>query len=98
MALKSSDAFEEYRKKLINELIEHANPQVRQRLLGMQFRIDMERRKAKTPIASCMKLFDLMVTHIISEHVPIIEMCISFPSIKQRKKNNKKANIKRLFE
>ena len=92
MALEGSDAFEDYRKKLISELIERAHPRIQQRLIGVQFRIDLERRKAKTPMASCVKIFDLMMDHLICEHIPKVNMCISFPSA-QVIENNKKAKI-----
>lgn len=44
----------------ITALIEGAPKKYQQRLRGLQFTIDMERKKAKTPMAACLKISSMM--------------------------------------
>lgn len=44
----------------VNHIIENAPLKHKERLEGLQFRIEMEKRRAKTPLASCLKLSELM--------------------------------------
>ena len=56
LARDDPDGFEQRRKRRIDELIARANPAQRRRLRGLQFRIDMERRRARTPMAACVRI------------------------------------------
>ena len=62
IALSNSDpeAFEELRLACIEELISKASNTQRQRLRGLQWRIDLERDRANTPLAACMTLSSMM--------------------------------------
>ena len=61
-SLAKSDpaAFEEKRLELIEEFLRELPAHDQQRLRGLQFRIDMERRRARTPMAACLKLSAMM--------------------------------------
>ena len=61
-ALAKSDpaAFEQKRLALIEEFLRELPPYDQKRLRGLQFRIDMERRRARTPMAACLKLSAMM--------------------------------------
>jgi hypothetical protein len=52
--------FERQRRARVDALILRALPEQRRRLRGLQFRIDMERRRARTPMAACVRLQSLM--------------------------------------
>lgn len=54
------DAFERLRKDLCDQLIESAPERMRQRLRGIQFKVDMTRLKARTPLSACLSLSQMM--------------------------------------
>lgn len=53
-------AFEARRLALIEEYLDQFPPLDQRRLRGLQFRIDMERRRARTPMAACVRLSSMM--------------------------------------
>lgn len=52
--------FERRRQEWIEAAIQSAPPKHHRRLRGLQFRIDMERTRARTPMAACLRVADLM--------------------------------------
>lgn len=61
MAKEDPERLETLRKEMVQEIIEAAPTEDQKRKLrGLQFRIDMERTKAKTPLASCIKISSMM--------------------------------------
>lgn len=60
MAQKSPEKFESLRIRMIKEVIDGARGTCKQRLEGLQFNIDMEVRRAKTPMAGCIKISQMM--------------------------------------
>lgn len=52
--------FETARRRYLEALIDSAEPEARRRLRGLQFRIDMERRRAPNPLAACIRIQSLM--------------------------------------
>ncbi len=60
MARDNPDGLEALRRKLVTELIDEAGPERRQRLEGLQFQIDMERRRAANPLAATIRLSSMM--------------------------------------
>ncbi len=65
LARTDPDAFEERRRLAIEELISRASEDRRQRLRGLQFRVDMERQRAPTPMAACLRLYTMMWDSVI---------------------------------
>ena len=53
-------ALEKLRIELCEKVIREAPEDYRRRLRGLQFRIDMERRKAKSPMAACISISGMM--------------------------------------
>lgn len=53
-------AFEARRLAIIEEYLRQFPPLDQRRLRGLQFRIDMERRRARTPMAACLRLSSMM--------------------------------------
>ncbi len=62
LAKQDPQEFEALRAKLCNELIDSAPEPQRRRLKGLQFQVDMERRKATTPMAACIRISEMMHT------------------------------------
>lgn len=60
MAQNNPTELERLRIELCEQLIHQAPEQYRRRLRGLQFRIDMERRKAKSPMAACITISGMM--------------------------------------
>ncbi len=70
MALAQSDpaAFEERRRRLIEQAIARAPEAMRQRLRALQWRIDMERDRASNPLSACIRLCNMMWTMVYGEN------------------------------
>jgi prefoldin subunit 5 len=61
MAEKNPEALEALRKKMVNEVIERASEEKRDRLKGLQFRIDAKIKTSRTPFESMCKIYDEMM-------------------------------------
>lgn len=60
MAKNNPEEFEKLRETLIEDLINSARTSSQRRLRGLQFQIDMARKKAKTPLAACISISGMM--------------------------------------
>lgn len=60
LAEKHPEKLEEYRQQWIEQTIDEASSSHQRRLRGLQFQIDMQRRKSKTPMASCIQISKMM--------------------------------------
>src|SRR3990167_262717 len=60
MAQKDPEGLERLRVQLCDQLIQSAPEAYRRKLRGLQFRVDMERRRAKTPMAACIAISGMM--------------------------------------
>jgi len=60
-------AFEAKREEAIAQLIDGASPRMQTRLRGLQWRIDMDRRRSSNPLSSCMNIFNQMWTSVYGE-------------------------------
>jgi hypothetical protein len=56
--------FERLRQMAIDEFIESAPPERRERLRGLQWRIDQERRN-RTPLSACLRISKMMWDHLL---------------------------------
>lgn len=61
-------AFEARRREEISRVIDSAPEENRRRLRGLQFQIDMEIRRAKTPLGGCVRLSSLMWDSFMELH------------------------------
>ncbi|MEW5944101.1 MAG: DUF3135 domain-containing protein [Pseudomonadota bacterium] len=61
-ALAEADpaAFEAKRRQAIEDLIAQAPEHIRHRLRCIQWRIDRERERCRTPLAACLRLYSMM--------------------------------------
>lgn len=60
LADSDPEAFEKLRRSLIDQCIEAAPEDRRQRLRSLQWRIDQERARAKSPLGACIRLTRMM--------------------------------------
>lgn len=60
LAKTNPHAFEARRQALIDNFLRQFPDPEQRRLRGLQFRIDMERRRARTPMAACIRLSSMM--------------------------------------
>ncbi len=60
LAENDPPAFEDLRQAAIEEAIQQAPAGSQQRLRGLQWRIDQERRRARTPLAACIRISQMM--------------------------------------
>jgi uncharacterized protein DUF3135 len=93
MAFENPVAYESYRQKLIEDEIQRGSIRNQQKLKCMQFRIDMVRRRSNTPMASCLKVFTLMMDYFYGEHFQVVETCKVKLCSKAPENNNCRADI-----
>ncbi|WP_051208427.1 DUF3135 domain-containing protein [Saccharospirillum impatiens] len=60
LADEDPEALESLRSRLVAEVIERAPSHQRAQLQGLQFVLDMERRRAKNPMQCCIRMSQLM--------------------------------------
>ena len=60
LARDDPERFEALRRDCVDEIIQQSAPRHRQRMRGIQFRIDMERRRSSTPMGACVRIQSLM--------------------------------------
>lgn len=60
MAQQNPDQLEALRLQMIEETISQAEEHKQRKLRGLQFHIDMEIRRAKSPMAACIKISEMM--------------------------------------
>ncbi len=60
LASNDPEGFEQRRQNYIEQFFERIPISKQRRLRGLQFRIDMERKKARTPLGACIKLSSMM--------------------------------------
>ena len=60
IAKENPEKLDEIRREACEQLIQSAPKEYQRKLRGLQFKIDMERRKAKTPMAACVKISEMM--------------------------------------
>ena len=65
LAKKDPVEFETLRNQLCEQLLDQAPEYISRRLKGLQFKINMERQRSKTPLKSCLELSKLMNDSLI---------------------------------
>ncbi len=81
LAKKDPEEFEKRRKELIEEVIQQANPIHQKKLRQLQWRIDMERKRCKTPLASCIKLHEMLWNLLVNAENSFLEAVESLKTI-----------------
>lgn len=65
LAENDAEAFESERQAAIEAYIQSVPEAQRERLVRLQWRIDQERRLARTPMAACLKLSRMMWSRVL---------------------------------
>jgi hypothetical protein len=69
LARNDPEGLEELRQSLTTSIIDAASNEAnRRRLRGLQFRVDMERERAKTPLAATIRISELMCQSMAELH------------------------------
>lgn len=68
LASMDPEAFEKRREDIIRKTISKAPAGYRARLLRLQWRIDMERKRHPNPMSSCVKISKMMLDSVYGEH------------------------------
>jgi len=68
LAAKDPKAFEKRREQTIEAAIQSMPGAKQQRIRALQWRIDQERKRSKSPMAACIRLSDMMWENLIGEN------------------------------
>ena len=79
LARSDPEAFERYRRNVIEALIARAPERSRQHLRRLQWRIDQERQRASNPTAAFLKLYRMMWDSFAGEYGLIDTICNARP-------------------
>jgi hypothetical protein len=60
LAREKPDELEQLRQKITRDLITGAPQHMQERLNGLQFQIDMERRRSSSAVSACLKISSMM--------------------------------------
>lgn len=60
LAKDNPELFERKRRDALEAVINSAPSRIQQRLRGLQWRVDMERQRAKNPLNSCLRIYNMM--------------------------------------
>ena len=60
LAQNNPEELEQIRIQLSQEILDDATPRLKQRLEGLNFRMNMERQRAKNPLQCCIRITALM--------------------------------------
>ena len=67
LAQNDNAAFEKRRSCVIEDFIQNSPCHLQRRLRGLQFRVDMERRRARTPMGACVRISGMMWDAFLGE-------------------------------
>ena len=74
MAEEDPERLELLRRSMMAALIDSApNEQIKKRLRGLRFKIDLERERAKTPMAACITLSEMMHESLAELHRALVD-------------------------
>jgi hypothetical protein len=73
MARNDPEGLETLRRSLTDAVIAGASSEsTRRRLQGLQFRVDLERRRAGTPLAAAIRISEMMCHSLASLHASLV--------------------------
>jgi len=68
LAKEDPDAFENKRQQMIQDVINKSSPKIKRRMQGLQWQIDQVRATSTNPMASCLKISQMMWDTTIGEN------------------------------
>jgi len=81
------DAFEARRRELIDSEIQRASSKMQPRLRGLQWHIDVTRRRYKHPVVSSAKLFEMMWQKVYGKNGLLEVLTAPEPSLARLKES-----------
>ncbi|MDX2370801.1 MAG: DUF3135 domain-containing protein [Colwellia sp.] len=88
LAENSPDKLELILRENIAILIEKTSGSHRRRLLGLQFQIDVQRRLAKNPVDSCVRISQMMHDSFIELNRALTNLTKKKPILDKKKKDD----------
>ena len=80
LARNDPQRLERLRKKLTEDIIDNAaDEQRRKRLAGLQFRVDMERKRARTPLQATIRISEMMCQSLADLHRSMVTPLLKEP-------------------
>ena len=80
LARNNPQKLERLRRKLTDDIIASAETdQKRKRLEGLQFRVDLERERARSPLSATIKISELMCQSLAELHRSMVTPLVSEP-------------------
>lgn len=99
LATQDPDAFEALRKQFIEYEISKSNSSFRNRLLGLQFQIDIKRERSASALGSCIRISKMMMDYLGGELQPrLYEFLYNDKSEADKDTKEIKNNIVNLFK
>jgi hypothetical protein len=92
LAETDPEAFERRRKAVIDSFIGGVKPSKRQRLRGLQWRVDMERDRSSNPMQSFLRIYTLMWDSVCGER-GLLQACTSSATREQRTRGRSSAQV-----
>ena len=68
LAKEDPEAYEAMRKQMIQDVIDSTSPEVRRRMECLQWQIDQVRNTSPNPMASCLKISQMMWDRVVGEN------------------------------
>ena len=68
LARDNPEAYEDKRRQMLQEVIDSTSPEVRRRMQGLQWKIDQIRSTSTNPMASCLKISQMMWDSVLGEN------------------------------
>ncbi|MCH9675513.1 MAG: DUF3135 domain-containing protein [Gammaproteobacteria bacterium] len=75
LARRDPDALEKRRRREIKRLISQAPVELRPRLEGLQWQIDIIRDRADTPLGACVEISEMMWDQILGPNGLVTSLC-----------------------
>lgn len=67
LAQDDPDAYEDKRKEIIQQVIESTSPEIKRRMQGLQWQIDQIRSTSANPMASCLRISQMMWDSVLGD-------------------------------
>lgn len=68
IAKENPELFESMRTQLLEQMIQRSPEQIKQRMEGLQWRIDQVRNRSSNPLSSCLRISKMMWNSVLGEH------------------------------
>lgn len=92
LAETDPEAFERRRQALIDSYIDGAPQSKRQRLRGLQWRVDMERRRSSNPMQSFLRIYTMMWDSVYAEG-GLLQACTPSAAREQKTRRRPSAHV-----